>query len=166
MNSRRYLRAFLFDAHGKLLPPLMKSGSISTALLPVMKLPGMMVQASELLEPSPKRRRKAAIDTLVTAQMSRHRAIYGVALVCCPDRRLSAQIANSSGRNVAVTSSNGYLGSFAIIGAHNQIWSGDTISDTLADLEAHIQRCVTHVIRGHSVADFALFVRTASANHN
>lgn len=124
-----------------------------------MKLPGMKVYAGDLLEQAHERRHMAAVDTLVTAQKGRYRVIYGVALVCCPDRRYSAHASRLRGRPVSLTINNGYLGSFAAVGAQNQIWAGDVVQETLDDTIKHLQACVEHIrtekVRDNLSRDFA-----------
>jgi len=146
--SRRYLRCYLYDHRGDLLPPLMKSHKVSTALLPVMKIQGMPGYAKTLLAPSHESRRDAALKVLISAQeraASTWAPIYAVALVVCPDRMTSARQKRKNGDDVSLTMQNSYLGSFAAVGARNQIWAGDIVRETLSDAESYILSCISHI---------------------
>jgi len=146
--SRRYLRCYLYDHRGDLLPPLMKSHKVSTALLPVMKIQGMPGYAKTLLAPSHENRREAVLKVLVAAQeraATTYVPIYAVALIVCPDRATSARQKRKDGYDVSLTMNNSYLGSFAAVGARNQIWAGDIMRETLSEAEEHILSCIRHI---------------------
>jgi|GEM_PF-2571202 len=155
MSGRRYLRAYLFDYNGDLLPSLMKSDKVSTALLPVMKLQGMRTYAGRLHGVDSEPRRKAVLDCLIAAQErapNTFRPIYGVALVACPDRRISAETLKREGALPTLSPYNAFAASFAAVGDHNQMWAGDLLRETLQQTEARLIECVRHV-RSRSTDD-------------
>lgn len=146
--NRRYLRVYLYDHRGALLPPLMKSHKVSSALLPVMKIQGMRCYANALLAADHCDRRDAALKILLEAQMrasNTYKPACAAALVVCPDKETSAKSLRRSGTKVALTLQNSYLGSFAATGDKNQIWTGDVMLETLKEVEDHIGSCISYV---------------------
>jgi len=144
----RYLRAYLFDSSGNALPSLMKSEKVSNALLPIMKLEGMKSYAGDLLSTSVEPRRDAAIQCLISAQEKAPQLrypIFGVALLVCPNRSMSAKVMRSKGRRFTLNDSNSYMASFAALGEHNQIWAGDVVRSSLREIENRINTCVSYV---------------------
>lgn len=153
--SRRYLRAYLFDHRGDLLPSLMRSEKVSSALLPVMKLQGMRTYAGKLTGYDSEPRRRAVLECLIAAQeraVNTYRPIFGVALVACPDRSASLHHRQIRDRSVTLSSVNGYVATFAAVGANNQMWAGDILRETLKQVEERLGDCIRHV-RNRSTED-------------
>jgi hypothetical protein len=128
-----HLRALLFNAKGDRLPPLLRSHKVSTALLPVMKLPGMLCYAGAVVN-APEARRDAAVKVLVQAQKAKTPRIYGVALISCPSRNPSGKL---------------YTASFAVLSpVNNAIWCGTAERATLGAIEGYLGLCVRYVRQG------------------
>lgn len=140
--SGRYLRAHFYGTDGRELP---RPPSLSTAIMPSTKLMGMKVRARDIVGAAHQGRRDAAVNILLEAKTQKFSLLYAVSVVCCPNRRLSAQTRRSQGHRVTLTPTNSYLGSFAVLGDLNQIWCGDAMFESLNELETHLGNCIRQV---------------------
>lgn len=105
----------------------MKNAKVSTALLPVMKLPGMRCYASQLVLAGADALRAAAVDVLLKMPQK----IQGVSLVVC---------VHSQGGRVSR-----FAASFAAFGLDNRVWTGDTARPRLSEIVEHVEACMRQI---------------------
>lgn len=118
-----HLRAVYYDDLGQELP----RGSLSTAIMPSVRLPGVRRRAQDLLRASDSGRLAAATLTMLAEVKRAHNSFAAVAFIRCPGARAG---------------DGEYQASFAARAASGEVLSGEVSASSLPRMLSSLRSCV------------------------